>query len=332
VPERVLITGGTGFIGLRLATALLDRGASVTLIDNLSRGRLDENVPALGQRVHLVRHDLRQSLPEELPGAPFTQVFHLAAVVGVRFSLEVPHHVSSTNLRSTLNVLDWCARHPPRMLCVSSTSEVADGAAKVGLASVPLDESVPFVLPEPHSARASYALSKMASEQLLVHYAQVYGFAARIMRYHNVYGPRMGYEHVIPQFIDRICARQNPFSIFGAAQTRAFCYVDDAVEATLQVAALTGQNPLVVNIGNDREEVPILDLANKMFDLAAFWPELDIQPPPPGSPDRRRPNLQRLRQVTGFEPRVQLDEGLRRTYDWYVARWRGESNPVVVRS
>ena len=319
MPEPVLITGGAGFIGLHLARALLDRGTPVTLIDNFWRGRQDAELREVCERATLVEHDLTQPLPDDLPGGPFAQVYHLAAIVGVRYTTEVPHQVLRTNLLSTTHVLDWCARHTPRVVCLSSTSEVADGAGRVGLAELPLPEDLPFVVPDPAAPRASYGLSKMASELLLVHYARAYGFAARITRYHNVYGPRMGFEHVIPQFIARVVAGRDPFSIYGAYQSRAFCYVDDAVEATLRLAALEHTEPVVLNIGNDREELQIVELARRLFRIASCSPALDIQPPPPGSPDRRLPNLERLRQLTGFEPRVSLDEGLRRTFAWYRA-------------
>jgi UDP-glucose 4-epimerase/UDP-glucuronate decarboxylase len=175
--------------------------------------------------------------------------------------------------------------------------------------------------------RASYALSKMATELLLRHYSRSHGFAARITRYHNVYGPRMGYDHVIPQFIERLLAGEDPFTIYGAYQSRAFCYVDDAVEATMRLAALRTADPVVMNIGNDREELQIVDLARRLFDVAGRSPALRIEPPPPGSPERRQPDIGRLRELTGFEPRVQLDEGLRRTYAWYRQRRSALASP-----
>jgi UDP-glucose 4-epimerase/UDP-glucuronate decarboxylase len=318
--ERALVTGGTGFIGLNLARTLVERGASVTLLDNFFRGKVDRDVDDLtaNRGVRVVEHDLRQPLPDDLPGGPFTHVYHLAAIVGVRFSNEVPHEVLRTNLLATINVLDWCARNPPRTVCLSSTSEVADGAARAGLAVVPTSESSPFVLPEPGLPRASYALSKMASEQLVAHYARACGFAARILRYHNVYGPRMGYEHVVPQLVERIRRRRDPFVLYGAQQSRAFCFIDDAVEATLAVARLDHPEPLTVNIGDDREELRILHLAQRLFAIASFWPALDMQPPPPGSPERRRPDIGYLQRLTGFRPRVSLDAGLQRTYAWYT--------------
>jgi UDP-glucose 4-epimerase/UDP-glucuronate decarboxylase len=331
VAERVLITGGAGFVGLHLARRLLADGAEVTLLDDFSRGREDADLRAqVGGASHagtagsgtveLVVHDLTKPVPSGLLRGGYDSVYHLAAVVGVRKAGEQPGLVLNVNLRAALNVLDWCLASRPGAVFLSSTSEVMDGAARLGLASFPVPEDAPFALPDPALPRASYALSKVAAERLFAQCADE--FRVRIGRYHNIYGPRMGYDHVIPQFIGRALTRTDPFPLYGAYQSRAFCYIDDAVAATVALTRLPGSEPLIANIGNDREEIRIDRVAERVLRLAGYQPEVSLFDPPPGSPDRRLPDLRTLRRLTGYEPEVGLDEGLRRTFDWYAARER----------
>ncbi|MEU4210429.1 NAD-dependent epimerase/dehydratase family protein [Streptomyces sp. NPDC026206] len=317
--DRALITGGAGFIGLHLARRLLADGTDVILLDDFSRGRTDEEFAHLRADVTVVEHDLRLPLPPDKI-APVDDVYHLAAVVGVRRSNEMPARVLTTNILATVHLLDWCTRTSPRSVFLSSTSEIADGAVGLGLATLPAGEQVPYVLPDTRLPRASYSLSKVVSETLM--WQGGHDFRVRIGRYHNVYGPRMGYSHVIPQFIERLLAEENPFRIHGAHQTRAFCHVDDAVAATVALTGLPGAGPLLANIGNDREETDARDLAERLFAVADRKPDVEVLPPPPGSPDRRLPDLTALRGLAGYEPRIDLDTGLRRTYEWYAANRR----------
>jgi UDP-glucuronate decarboxylase len=318
VAERVLVTGGAGFVGLHLARRLLRDGADVTLLDDFSRGRMDGELAELSPYVELVTHDLAAPVPPDRLRPGFDAVYHLAAVVGVRRANEDPARVLGVNLRAVLGLLDWCRRHPPGAVFLSSTSEVADGAGRLGLAPFPMPESAPFVLPDPFAPRASYALSKVVAETLLWRYAG--DFRARIGRYHNIYGPRMGDDHVIPQFAARALAGADPFPVYGATQSRAFCYVADAVEATVALTRLPSPEPIVANIGNDREEIRIDELVERVVRLAGYAPAVEVFAPPTGSPERRLPDLTALRAATGYEPKVDLDTGLRATFDWYAAR------------
>ncbi|MFF8097209.1 NAD-dependent epimerase/dehydratase family protein [Streptomyces sp. NPDC016675] len=317
MPKKTLITGGAGFIGLHLARRL-SATSDVTLLDDFSRGRSDTALSDLLGHVELVEHDLTTPVPDGLLADDFTEVYHLAAVVGVAESNDNPRRVLRTNLLTTVHLLDWLAGLTGATLCFASSSEAYAGSVEAGLAAVPTAENVPLMLPDPTVARSSYGFSKIAGEVLCRTYARAHGFPLRMVRFHNVYGPRMGYDHVIPQFVERLLRGADPFEIHGADQTRAFCHVDDAVDAIIALTALPTKEPLLVNVGNDEEEIRIRDLARKVFDTLDRHPAVDVHPAPPLSPARRLPDVTRLRELTGYRSKVGLDEGLRRTCAWYA--------------
>lgn len=318
--DRVLITGGAGFIGLHLARRLLTTGCEITLLDDFSRGRHDWELAELARDGEVVTHDLTRPMPDRLLSGSFDSVYHLAAVVGVARTATQPGRVLRTNILAAAHLLDWCDKHPPGALFLSSTSEVGDGAALTGLASYPTTERVPFVLADPHQPRSSYALSKAVAESMF--WLRREHCRIRIGRYYNVYGPRMGDSHVIPQVIARIIDEVDPFPVYGAHQTRAFCYVEDAVNASIALMALPEREAIVANIGNDEEEIEIIDLVERLFRLAGVSPEVTIQPSPPGSPDRRLPDLNTLRSLLPGYQATPLDSGLGVTFDWYRAAAR----------
>lgn len=127
----------------------------------------------------------------------------------------------------------------------------------------------------------------------------------------------MGFVHVIPEFSLRLLRNENPFKIYGSEQTRTFCYVDDAVASTIGVMESDGANFEVVNIGDDKNEIIIKDLARKLFEIADYYPEIEDMPSPIGSINRRCPTIAKLKKLVGYSPKVNLDEGLFRTYNWY---------------
>ncbi len=315
--EHALITGGAGFVGAHLARRLLADGVEVTLLDNLSRGRADETFDELRRHARFVEHDLTVPIPPDLIPGRVDTVYHLAAVVGVQRTTQAPLEVLRTNVLTASTMFDWCDANEPETVFLSSTSEFADGAANLGLAPFPTPEDIPFALAQPRSARSSYALSKAVAESLLLYRA--HRMKVRIGRYFNVYGPRMGHSHVIPQFIDRMVKGENPFRVYGGEQSRAFCHIDDAVHATIGVTRQPSPEPLVVNIGNNDEELAITDLARRLFTLAGVSRDLEVLDPPPNSPDRRLPDLTTLNALLPDRKPVPLDTGLRQMLDWYAS-------------
>ena len=139
--------------------------------------------------------------------------------------------------------------------------------------------------------RSTYALSKMVGEAAVSHYALSAGFDAVSARYHNIYGPRMGIDHVIPELMQRIHRRENPMPVYSVDQTRAFCYVSDAVEATIALMDCDLGGPGVVHVGNDTEEIAIGDLLQRLLSVTGFHPEISPLPAPAASVARRCPDL-----------------------------------------
>ncbi|MDQ2589103.1 NAD-dependent epimerase/dehydratase family protein [Saccharothrix yanglingensis] len=310
---KVAVLGGAGFIGLHLTRRLLADGHEVIVVDDFSRGRDDPELTALGVRV--LSADLTD--PASFTALPATveQVYLLAAVVGVRNVEADPARVLRVNTLSVLNTLDWLRPH--QQLFFASTSETYAGGVETGVVPFPTPETTPLVVEDVTAPRFAYAVSKMWGESAVVHTCRAKGVAAVIGRFHNVYGPRMGSDHVIPELSLRALRREDPFRVYGTDQFRAFCHVDDAVDAVVRLMAVPEARGRIVHIGDDTAETNIGELAELVLRVAGHAPTLDRVPAPRGSVRRRCPDLTRLRALTGFEPKVALDDGVRRTFDWY---------------
>lgn len=320
---KALLLGGAGFIGLHLARRLVADGHQVTIVDDFSRGRDDADLDRLRSdpAVRVVSGDL--TVPgtwADLPSG-WDQIYLLAAVVGVRNVEQDPARVIRVNTLAALHLLDWVA--PGERVFFASTSEVYASGVTAGVVPVPTDETAPAMISDITAPRFAYAASKLLGEAAFLHTARARGFQTVVGRFHNVYGPRMGADHVIPEMSLRALRGVDPFPVPGADQTRAFCHVDDAVEAMLRLMATPAATGQIVHIGNDREEITIGDLAKLVLRVAGVSPAIVAQPAPPGSVTRRCPDLSRLRALTGYEPAVGLEEGVRDTFAWYREHgWR----------
>jgi UDP-glucuronate decarboxylase len=317
---RALLLGGAGFIGLHLARRLVADGYRVTIVDDFSRGRDDHDIATMRDyaTVEIISADLTDPATYAALPRGWDQIYLLAAVVGVRNVEADPARVLRVNALAALHLIDWIG--PGERLFFASTSEVYAGGVDLGIVPVPTAEDIPVVIADVAAPRFSYAISKLLGEAAVLHAATAKGCSVVVGRFHNVYGPRMGADHVIPEMVVRALRHEDPFRVYGIEQTRAFCYVDDAVEAMvrLMVGSATG----IVHIGNAAEETNIGDLAKLVVRVAAVSPTLVAAPAPPGAVARRCPDLSRLRALTGYEPVVSIEEGVRRTFEWYGAWWR----------
>jgi UDP-glucose 4-epimerase/UDP-glucuronate decarboxylase len=318
---RALLLGGAGFIGLHLARRLVADGHFVTIVDDFSRGREDRDLDELRGHpaVAVVSGDLTSAATWQALPTGWDQIYLLAAVVGVRNVESDPARVLRVNTLAALRLLDWVA--PGERVFFASTSEVYAGGVDHGIVRVPTPETAPVMIADVTAPRFAYAISKLLGEAAFIHGARDKGFSAVVGRFHNVYGPRMGADHVIPELALRAIRGEDPFRVWGCDQYRAFCYVDDAVEAMLRLMDTPEAAGQIVHIGDDSTETNIGDLAKLVLRMTGVSPAMVALPAPAGSVARRCPDLGLLRRLTGYEPTVPLEEGVRRTLDWYARHW-----------
>ena len=313
---RVLITGGAGFIGSHLSDALLARGDEVTILDTAS----DLKVGHLRghPRCRLVRESvLNRGILEGLV-ARSDLVYHLAAVVGVEHYVGDPYQVLTVNINGTQEVLSVAFRHSKKVV-FSSTSEVYGRSTQV-----PFEEDGDRVLGSTRIDRWCYATSKAAAEHFCFAYAGL-GLPVVILRYFNVYGPRldrMDKGRVITIFMGQLL-KGKPLTVIGDGhQTRAFTYVDDAVRATVEAGLCREAVGQVINVGSD-EEVSIGELAKVMVRIGGspsaieYVSQESVYGPSYEDIPRRVPSTRRMRELLGLTAKVPLEEGLRRTIEWF---------------
>jgi UDP-glucose 4-epimerase len=323
-----LVTGGAGFIGLHLASKLAAQGNHVVLCDNFFRRKRDKELDELltNDDIELVNADLtsKSAVNEQLPN-DIDLVFHLAAINGTRYVYEIPCDVIRVNTLSLMNILEWIRESECKRMVWTSSSEVHSGTVELSIGKIPTPEETPLCIIDPKNPRNSYAGSKLLGEILCSNYRKQFGLDITIARPYNIYGPRMGFEHVIPEFILRVLRREDPFNIKGGENTRAFCYVDDAVAALMGIVEEPKTVGETINIGNDTEEISMIDLAKKIFDMMNVHPKVLVQPAPEGSVSRRCPQLTKIKRLTGYRPKVSLDEGLHKTRVWYESWLKSNS-------
>ena len=311
----LLVTGGTGFLGSALVRRLVGEGKRVRVLDNNSRGRASR-LQDLEGRFEYVEGDIRDPAAVDRACAGIDIVCHLAFVNGTEFFYTKPDLVLDVALKGITNVLESSIRHRVPELMVMSSSEVYQ-EPKV----VPTDESVALSIPDPLNPRYSYAAGKIISEIVALNYGRDHFKRVTIVRPHNVYGPDMGQEHVIPQFVARLKALQQhpshpiPFTIQGTGrQTRSFVFVDDFIDGVMIVLE-RGEHRGIYHVGTF-EEVAIESVAAIVAEH--FGRPIQIVPGPPadGGTNRRCPDITKMLKL-GYQPRFSLREALPGVVRWY---------------
>lgn len=319
--NRILITGGAGFIGYHLASELSkDPENHIVLLDNFARGKFDHELQTLVSKsnVDLLSGDLAEVPTLEKVGRGYDEVYHLAAIVGVRNVISQPQEVLKANLLSTLHILEWFTKGGGQKILFSSTSEVYAWTQQFYELPIPTGEDVPLSLTDLRNPRTTYAASKIFGELAITHYCTTYEKAFVIVRFHNIYGPRMGYEHVIPELYQRAINGEDPLIVYSAKHSRAFCYVTDAVRATILSMREPSAVGQTLNVGNDLEEVTIGELARVLLEKAKVRASIEPREDPTDPIVRRCPDISRARELLGYQPEVRLDEGLAKTLAWYA--------------
>ena len=315
---KTLITGGAGFLGLHLGRALHARGHAVTLLDNFARARRDAELDAFinCQGVDLANRDLLLAGSLDDLGGDYDYIIHLAALLGVQNVRNRPFEVLTWNTAMLEQVIGL-ARRQNRLsrLLFASTSEVYAGTLHYFGMAFPTPETTPLTVNDLGEPRTTYMLSKIYGEALCRHS----GLPATIFRVHNAYGPRMGLSHVIPELLSKAyrLAEGSRLEVFSADHRRTFCYVSDVVEFIARMAEAPGCAGQSLNIGNETPEITMADLARIV--LRTVGRPADILPLPatPGSPPRRAPDISKAVAITGYRPRVEIADGVARTFEWY---------------
>ncbi len=310
---RALVTGGAGFIGSHLCEFLLGQGWEVVCMDNFVTGS-PENVAPFQARpgFRLVRHNVTEYI--RMDGA-LDWVLHLASPASPRDYLELPIQTLKVGALGTHNALGLAKAKGARFL-LASTSEVYGD---------------PLVHPQredywgnvnPVGPRGVYDEAKRFAEAITMAYHRTHGVDTRIARIFNCFGPRMRIDdgRAIPAFISQALAGQ-PLTVFGdGSQTRSFQYISDLIDGLWRLMQAPVNDP--VNLGNP-QEMTLLELAKRILRLTGARSEIVFRPLPTDDPKVRQPEIGRARALLGWEPRVDVDEGLRLTIDWFRRRLRG---------
>jgi nucleoside-diphosphate-sugar epimerase len=316
--QKVLVTGGSGFLGAALVGKLLKTGWDVRVLDDNSRGR-PRRLAAVAEDIEFVQGDVRDSDAVDKATQGVDAVAHLAFVNGTEFFYSKPELVLEVGIKGAMNTLESCIKHDVSRYWLMSSSEVYQTPP-----TVPTAEDVPMSIPDVLNPRYSYGGGKLISELLAINYARSRFEQMVIVRPHNVYGADMGYEHVIPQLITRVqkLCEQTPehriqLPIKGdGRQTRSFVYVDDFTDGC-HLAFTRGEHMNIYHVGT-MDELTIATLAQKV--CASFGRDAEIIPSdaPAGETSRRCPDIAKVAAL-GYRPLVSIDEGIARTRGWYVA-------------
>jgi len=309
---RILITGGAGFIGSHLCEFFLARGHEVVCVDNLLTGNLENVVGLFGsKRFRFVEQDICEKI--NVPGR-LDHVLHFASPASPIEYLELPMETLKVGSLGTLNALELARANRAGFL-FASTSEVYGD---------------PLVRPQPEDywgnvnpvgPRSVYDEGKRFSEALTMAFRRTYGLATKIVRIFNTYGPRMRPHdgRVVPAFITQALQGED-LTVFGdGSQTRSFCFVDDLVDGIYRLMLSSYGEP--VNMGNPHE-MTVLEFAQEVLHMTGSPSRLTFKPLPKDDPRVRRPDITRARTLLGWEPRVPLEVGLRRTIDYFAGLTR----------
>ena len=312
--HRYLITGGAGFIGSHIVERLLRDGHFVHILDNFSSGR-EENLSFISNyeqqpnKYELIRGDIRDFSTCKKACQNIDFVLHQAALRSVPKSLENPFEYNEVNINGTLNMLEAAKQQGVKRFIFASSSSIYGEAEQF-----PEKETdIPKLI-------SPYALTKLAGEYYCRVYSQNYGFSTACLRYFNVFGPRQAlddeYAVVIPKFIHCLLNDESP-PIYGTGeQSRDFTYVDNVVEANILAANTSNLKCAVFNIANGKDET-VLELANILNKIMKKNIQPVHLPPRLGDVFRSLADISQARNIISFEPKIDFQDGLRRTVEWF---------------
>ena len=318
--KKILIIGGAGFIGMNLARFLLqNRESELTLADyNFMRDSSEYFTEQEADSINFVQDDFTCSSAFEILDKDFDFVYMLASVVGVNNTLEHPDEVLRVNTSLIFNCLEWLKTTSVKRVLFTSTSETYSGTTEVLDYPIPTDESVPLCIQAVSDSRFTYAITKILGESAFLNYAKKCDFEATIVRYHNAFGPDMGFKHVIPHLVERFMNNESPFRMYGHDQTRAFSFVDDTINGTVLAMESDMAAGEIFHIGSS-QEISIEELIKAVGEIMGYSGEYVEAPTYPGSVNRRCPDISKAKRVFGYNPQIDWKVGLVSTVEWYKA-------------
>jgi nucleoside-diphosphate-sugar epimerase len=307
--QRVLVTGGAGFIGSHVTEELVRRGYQVRILDNFFRGS-HKNLEGFETDLEIIEGDCADLDTMKRALAGMDTVYHLASVNGTKYFYTMPDKILNSGIRGMLNLIEALAGANVERVIYASTAE-AYGIPQ----QFPTPEDHPLVVPDPRNPRWSYSGTKIIGELLLLNNAAKLGIAPVIIRYHNSYGPRMGWKHVVSEFLYRMITGAR-FTISGTGEeTRSFCYISDTVEGSLLAGTQSAAAGEIFNLGNPHE-ITINQLVSALEEVTGIFVQRHYVPFPQSGTPRRVPDISKAERLLGYMPQVGLYEGLSRTYEW----------------
>ncbi len=319
-----LITGGSGFIGSALVKELVRKNYKVRIFDNDSRGKVSR-LQHITDKIEIVTGDIRDKAQVLSAMQGVCCVFHLACVNGTEYFYSKSDLVLDVGVKGMCNILDASIEHKVKKFILASSAEVYQTPNKI-----PTDETVALTIPDPLNNRYSYAGTKIISEIMAINYSK-YFEQVLIFRPHNIYGPDMGREHVIPQLILKINDLLNTTKYLNSSkikipiqlpiqgdgqETRAFCYVDDLVQGLVVLLEKSTEKLGIYNIGT-MNEISILQVIEIIAKIINCKIETVASKLTLGSTLRRCPDLGKITKL-GYIPKVSLEEGIRETLNFYM--------------
>ena len=315
---KVLITGGAGFIGFHLATRLVGNGYQVHVLDNLARGIVDKDLENLINKpeVSFSVVDLLEKKSLLALDKDYDFIFHLSALIGVKHVIRQPYKVLTQNTHMLENTIALSQQQLNlSRLLFASTSEVYAGTLDQFHLNIPTAENSPLAVGILDEPRTSYMLSKIMGETMCHHSGVPY----TIFRPHNIYGPRMGMAHVIPEQL-RVAfnARSGDhLDVYSLEHTRTFCFVDDAVAMLIRMIESDSCIGQTMNLGVETPEVTIREVVETCIRVTGKKLQINSLPSTPGSPKRRVPDMRLAKSLLGYESQGNLREGITKTWEWY---------------
>ena len=325
--KTFLVTGGTGFIGSNISKYLVDKKYNVKIFDNNSRGSINK-IKEFKKKIKFIKGDIRNKNDLNKALKKTDAVVHLAYINGTKTFYTEPVKILEIAVKGILNVLECCIENNIKELYLASSSEVYQTPNKI-----PTDENESLKIPDIFNPRYSYGGGKILTELMGVHYGKKYFEKLVIFRPHNVYGPDMGNDHVIPEFINRFKNIGNKkFNILGSGEeTRSFIYIDDFIDA-FDLILRKGKHLNIYNIGTS-EKIKIKKLASfisKFFNKKIIFNKKKLAK---GSTKNRCPDIKKIEEL-GFLPKINFDKGLPSVANWYEKNSDNrlfESNPLMIK-